>query len=47
MEHSRDEKLLSIEALTRVYNIRRGLASSRFVAVDHVSLALEIGRAHV
>ncbi len=47
MEHSRDEKLLSIEALTRVYNIRRGLASSRFVAVDHVSLALEAGRPEI
>ena len=41
MEHHRDENLLSVESLTKVFNIRRGLAATRFVAVDQVSLALQ------
>ena len=33
------ENLLSIEELTKVFHIRHGLASTRFVAVDRVTLA--------
>ena len=41
MEHTPDENLLSIEGLTKVFHIRHGLASTRFVAVDQVELALK------
>jgi peptide/nickel transport system ATP-binding protein len=47
MEHSRDKQLLSVESLTRVFTIRRGLASARFVAVDQVSFALEAARPEI
>src|SRR5262245_63782811 len=47
MEHSRDERLLSVEGLTRVFSIRRGLASTRFVAVDQVSFALQAARPEI
>src|SRR5262245_51679060 len=47
MEHSRDERLLSVEGLTRVFTIRRGLAATRFVAVDQVSFALEAMRPEI
>lgn len=43
MEHSNAENLLSIQDLTRVFSIRRGLSTTRFVAVDHVSLDLRAG----
>jgi peptide/nickel transport system ATP-binding protein len=46
-EYSRDAYLLSIEELTRIFTIRRGLASTRFVAVDNVSLALEAARPEI
>jgi peptide/nickel transport system ATP-binding protein len=45
MEQS--ENLLDIEDLTRVFNIRRGLSTARFVAVDHVSLALRAGQPEI
>ena len=35
MEQS--ENLLSIESLTRIFSIRRGLLTTRFVAVDALS----------
>jgi peptide/nickel transport system ATP-binding protein len=47
MEHDRDENLLSIEGLTKVFHIRRGLATTRFVAVDQVSLALRAARPEI
>jgi peptide/nickel transport system ATP-binding protein len=47
MDSSHNETLLSIEELTRIYNIRRGLAATRFVAVDRVSLALEAARPEI
>jgi peptide/nickel transport system ATP-binding protein len=47
MEQNPDQNLLSIERLTRVFAIRRGLAVTRFVAVDHVSLALQAGRPEI
>jgi peptide/nickel transport system ATP-binding protein len=47
MQHRRDEKLLSIEDLTKVFSIRQGLATSQFVAVDHVSVALEAARPEI
>jgi peptide/nickel transport system ATP-binding protein len=34
MEHNRDENLLQIENLTKVFTIRQGLSTTRFVAVD-------------
>lgn len=40
MEKQSDEKLLSIEGITRVFTIRHGLSSTRFMAVGHVTLAL-------
>ena len=40
MEQRRDEYLLSVESLTKIFNIRRGLSTTRFAAVDQVSLAL-------
>ena len=47
MESSHNQPLLSLEELTRVFHIRRGLASTRFVAVDNVSLALEAARPEI
>lgn len=41
------EKLLSLDNLTRVFTIRRGLATSQFVAVDAVSLAIEAARPEI
>lgn len=35
------DQLLNIVELSRVFTIRRGLATSRFLAVDHVSLSLD------
>ena len=46
-EHPRDGNLLSAEGLTRVFNIRRGLATTRFLAVDHASFALLSARAEI
>jgi len=40
MEKQSNENLLSIEEMTKVFTIRHGLSSTRFMAVDHVSLAL-------
>ena len=40
MEQRRDEYLLSVESMTKIFNIRRGLSTTRFAAVDQVSLAL-------
>jgi peptide/nickel transport system ATP-binding protein len=45
MEQS--ENLLSIENLTRIFSIRRGLSTTRFVAVDQVSLELRAGRPEI
>jgi peptide/nickel transport system ATP-binding protein len=45
MEQS--EKLLSIENITRIFSIRRGLLTTRFVAVDQVSLDLQAGRPEI
>jgi peptide/nickel transport system ATP-binding protein len=47
MEYSRDEQLLSVEGLTKIFNIRRGLATTRFAAVDQVSLALQTARPEI
>ncbi len=47
MEHSRDENLLSIEGLTKVFHIRHGLSSTRFVAVDQVTLGLRMARPEI
>ena len=45
MEHS--QNLLSIEGLTKVFHIRHGLSSTRFVAVDQVTLALRTDRPEI
>jgi peptide/nickel transport system ATP-binding protein len=47
MEHPRDQSLLSVEQLTKVFNIRRGLASTRFLAVDQVTFALQAARPEI
>jgi peptide/nickel transport system ATP-binding protein len=47
MEHPRDQSLLSVEQLTKVFNIRRGLAGTRFMAVDQVSFALQAARPEI
>jgi peptide/nickel transport system ATP-binding protein len=47
MEHQSDENLLSIEGLTKVFHIRHGLSSTRFVAVDQVTLALQMARPEI
>ena len=47
IEHNRSQQLLSIEDLTRIFNIRRGLATTRFVAVDRVSLAVDVARPEI
>jgi peptide/nickel transport system ATP-binding protein len=47
MTTSQNEHLLSIEHLTRVFTIRRGLSSSRFLAVDSVTLALDAARPEI
>src|ERR1044071_879232 len=41
------ENLLSLQDLTRIFSIRRGLSTTRFVAVDHVSLKLRAGRPEI
>jgi peptide/nickel transport system ATP-binding protein len=40
MEHSRDENLLQIKDLTKVFAIRRGLSITRLVAVDKAQFAM-------
>ncbi len=47
METRHDEQLLSIENLTKVFNIRRGLATSQFVAVDEVWLAVQAAQPEI
>jgi len=47
MEQTHDEHLLSIEGLTKVFHIRHGLSSTRFVAVDQVALALRTARPEI
>jgi peptide/nickel transport system ATP-binding protein len=47
MTTNQSEHLLTIEQLTRVFTIRRGLSSSRFLAVDAVTLALQAGRPEI
>src|SRR3954452_20292459 len=41
------ENLLSIEGLTKVFHIRHGLATTRFVAVDQVELALKTAQPEI
>ena len=41
MEHDRDENLLQIEDLTKVFTIRQGLSVTRFVAVDKAGFAVK------
>jgi peptide/nickel transport system ATP-binding protein len=41
MGHSRDENLLQIEDLTKVFAIRQGLSVTRFVAVDRARFAVK------
>jgi peptide/nickel transport system ATP-binding protein len=41
MEHSRDEDLLQIKDLTKVFTIRRGLSITRLVAVDKARFAVK------
>ena len=41
MEHSRDENLLSVEGLGKLFGIRSGLTVTRFMAVDQVHFALQ------
>ena len=43
MEQPRYENLLSVEELTKYFSIRKGLSTTRFMAVDHVSLAIKTG----
>jgi peptide/nickel transport system ATP-binding protein len=40
MEHSRDENLLQIKDLTKVFAIRRGLSITRLVAMDKAQFAM-------
>ncbi|HWQ12909.1 MAG TPA: ABC transporter ATP-binding protein [Roseiflexaceae bacterium] len=46
-EQPQREHLLQIEDLTRVFTIRRGLSSTRFLAVDRVSLSLQAARPEI
>lgn len=41
------EALLKLEQLSRVFTVRRGLATSRFVAVDDVTLAIAADRPEI
>jgi peptide/nickel transport system ATP-binding protein len=41
MEHRRDENLIQIEDLTKVFAIRQGLSTTRFVAVDKARFAVK------
>jgi len=43
MEQQPVENLLSVEELTKYFSIRKGLSTTRFMAVDHVSLAIKTG----
>nr|PZN31254.1 MAG: peptide ABC transporter ATP-binding protein [Chloroflexota bacterium] len=47
MHQPNGEPLLQIERLSRVFSIRQGLTTRRFLAVDQVSLALEQGRPEI
>jgi peptide/nickel transport system ATP-binding protein len=47
MEQRSDENLLSVEGLTKVFHIRRGLTATRSVAVDQVSLALRAAQPEI
>lgn len=42
-----DETLLQVEGLTKVFTIRHGLASTRFMAVDHVNFSIQAGRPEI
>jgi peptide/nickel transport system ATP-binding protein len=41
MDQNRDENLLSVAGLTKVFTIRHGLATTRFVAVDRANFAIK------
>lgn len=43
MEQPRVQNMLSIEGLTKSFSIRKGLSTTRFLAVDHVSLEVKEG----
>ncbi len=47
MKQHPEADLLSIENVTRVFTIRRGLASSKFVAVDEVNLAIKAAQPEI
>jgi peptide/nickel transport system ATP-binding protein len=47
METRSDENLLSIEGMTKQFTIRKGLATTHFTAVDHVTLALKKERPEI
>uniref|UniRef100_A0A7C4KJM3 ABC transporter ATP-binding protein n=1 Tax=Anaerolinea thermolimosa TaxID=229919 RepID=A0A7C4KJM3_9CHLR len=42
-----EETLLQVEGLTKVFTIRHGLASTRFMAVDHVHFSIQAGRPEI
>lgn len=47
MENHSDENLLSMEGMTKQFAIRKGLSTSHFTAVDHVTLAIKKGRPEI
>lgn len=47
MENQSSENLLSIEGMTKQFNIRKGLSTTHFTAVDHVTLALKSERPEI
>ncbi len=47
MDQPMDGTLLSVENLTKFFSIRRGLTTTRFMAVDHVSLFLQAAQAEI
>ncbi len=47
MDHNRNQNLLSVDNLTKVFNIRRGLTTIHFTAVDQVSFALQAAQPEI
>lgn len=47
MENHSAENLLNLEGLTKTFNIRKGLSTTHFMAVDHVSLAIRADKPEI
>jgi len=47
MQNPQDDVLLGVEALTKVFSIRKGLSTTHFTAVDHVTLEIKASQPEI